>query len=182
MDIKSFEGKEPRFVLEDYFQGKTRAWGIFEDRFGTLRRQFAVDIDGKLDGDTLTLDERFEYSDGERDRRVWTIRKLNAHLYEGRSDDIIGTAQGDSYGNALRWRYDIDLKMGDSTLRVHFVDWMFLQEDGVLMNRARVSKWGFDIGEVTLVFVKPEKMQTLSKQSNLKAVPDPVEAVRAAAR
>ena len=182
MDIKSFEGKEPRFVLEDYFQGKTRAWGIFEDRFGTLRRQFAVDIDGKLDGDTLTLDERFEYSDGERDRRVWTIRKLNAHLYEGRSDDIIGTAQGDSYGNALRWRYDIDLKMGDSTLRVHFDDWMFLQEDGVLMNRARVSKWGFDIGEVTLVFVKPEKMQTLSKQSNLKAVPDPVEAVRAAAR
>jgi len=163
MDIKSFEGKEPRFVLEDYFQGKTRAWGIFEDRFGTLRRQFAVDIDGKLDGDTLTLDERFEYSDGERDRRVWTIRKLNAHLYEGRSDDIIGTAQGDSYGNALRWRYDIDLKMGDSTLRVHFDDWMFLQEDGVLMNRARVSKWGFDIGEVTLVFVKPEKMQTLSK-------------------
>jgi len=182
MDIKSFEGKEPRFVLEDYFQGKTLAWGIFEDRFGTLRRQFAVDIDGKLDGDTLTLDERFEYSDGERDRRVWIIRKLSAHLYEGRSDDIIGTAQGDSYGNALRWRYDIDLKMGDSTLRVHFDDWMFLQEDGVLMNRARVSKWGFDIGEVTLVFVKPEKMQTLSKQGNLKAVPDPVEAVRAAAR
>lgn len=182
MDIKSFDGKEPRFVLEDYFQGETRAWGIFEDRFGTLRRQFVVDIDGTWDGETLTLDERFEYADGERDRRVWRIRKIDAHLYEGRSDDIIGTAQGDSYGNALRWRYDIDLKIGDNTLRVHFDDWMFLQEDGVMMNRARVSKWGFEIGEVTLVFVKPEKMQSFSKQSSLESVPAPVQALRAATR
>jgi hypothetical protein len=29
---------------------------------------------------------------------------------------------------------------------------MFLQPDGILMNRAEVSKWGIMIGEVTLVF------------------------------
>jgi hypothetical protein len=32
---------------------------------------------------------------------------------------------------------------------------MFLQSGGVMINRARLSKWGFDIGEVTLFFMKP---------------------------
>ena len=55
MDIDKFEATSPRLVMEEYFEGKTRAWGIFEDRFGTLRRQFTVDIDGHWDGRTLTL-------------------------------------------------------------------------------------------------------------------------------
>ena len=44
MKPEDFEGKEPRFVLEDFFEGKTKAWGMFHDRFGNLRREFEVDI------------------------------------------------------------------------------------------------------------------------------------------
>ncbi|MFN5551842.1 MAG: DUF3833 family protein, partial [Hyphomonadaceae bacterium] len=33
-----------QLVLEDYFKGKTTAWGVFQDRNGTLIRQFKVDI------------------------------------------------------------------------------------------------------------------------------------------
>ncbi|MDD9905032.1 MAG: DUF3833 domain-containing protein [Rhodospirillaceae bacterium] len=154
MDIKKFEAATPQLVLEEYFAGKTRAWGIFEDRFGTLRREFTVDIDGRWDGRTLILDERFVYRDGERDRRVWTIEKVGPNRYQGRADDVIGVATGEAKGNALSWRYNMDLKVGDSTLRVHFDDWMFLQPDNVLINRARVSKWGVELGQVTLFFSK----------------------------
>tara|TARA_Y100001934_G_scaffold142669_1_gene171572 strand:- start:16 stop:630 length:615 start_codon:yes stop_codon:yes gene_type:complete len=154
MDIKKFEAATPQLVLEEYFAGKTSAWGIFEDRFGTLRRQFTVDIDGRWDGRTLVLDERFVYRDGERDRRVWTIEKVGPNRYQGRADDVIGVATGEAKGNALSWRYNMDLKVGDSTLRVHFDDWMFLQPDNVLINRARVSKWGVELGRVTLFFSK----------------------------
>ena len=154
MDIKKFEAATPQLVLEEYFAGKTRAWGIFEDRFGTLRRQFTVDIDGRWDGRTLVLDERFGYRDGERDRRVWMIEKVGPNRYQGRADDVIGVATGEAKGNALSWRYNMDLKVGDSTLRVHFDDWMFLQPDNVLINRARVSKWGVELGRVTLFFSK----------------------------
>ena len=152
MQPEDFKDTGPKLKIEEYFLGETRAWGIFEDRFGKLRRQFVVDITGTMDGDELVLDERFDYADGEKDRRVWRIRKLDEHNYEGRADDIIGVAKGVSYGNALNWSYDLDLQIGDNSLRVHFNDWMFLQTDGVLMNRARVTKWGFDIGEVTLMF------------------------------
>jgi hypothetical protein len=155
MEPAEFKNSEPRLVLEEYFAGETQAWGLFEDRFGTVRRQFTVDIYGEWDGRELVLDERFHYSDGEKDRRVWRIIRTNDHTYEGRADDVIGIADGVAYGNALNWRYDMDLKVGDGTLRVHFNDWMFLQPSGVLLNRAKVSKLGVEIGTVTLAFMKP---------------------------
>ena len=156
-----FKDAEPKLVLEEYFSGKTRAWGIFEDRFGKLRRQFTVDIAGSWDGRELVLDERFRYHDGEQDRRVWHITKTGEHSYEGRAGDVVGTATGAAYGNALNWRYDMDLRVGDGTWRVHFNDWMFLQPNRVLINRARVSKFGIEIGEVTLFFMKGERAASL---------------------
>jgi len=161
MKPTDFKDAAPRLIIEDYFAGETRAWGIFEDRFGRLRRQFTVDITGTWDGRELVLDERFQYSDGERDRRVWTIEKTGPHTYEGRADDVIGKAEGQAYGNALNWRYDMDLKVGEGTLRVHFNDWMFLQPTGVLLNRARVTKLGVEVGTVTLAFMPAERLSAV---------------------
>ena len=154
MALDSFKDAKPELVLEDYFKGRTEAWGIFEDRFGKLRRQFKVTIDGKWDGKTLTLDERFKYDDGETDQRIWRITKLGKGKYEGTAADVIGIATGEASGNALNWRYDMDLKVGDGSFKVTFNDWMFLQSDGVLINRAKVSKLGVEIGSVTLFFKK----------------------------
>ena len=168
MDIKDFENVSPSLVLEDYFAGRTRAWGIFEDRFGNLRRQFTVDIDGKWNGRTLVLDEQFVYLDGEKDHRVWTIEKIDRNRYQGRANDVTGVAIGDARGNALNWRYNMDLKVGDRTLHVHFDDWMFLQPDNVLVNRARVTKWGIELGQVTLFFSKlATARQRISVQKTL---------------
>ena len=165
-----FKQTEPRLTIEHYFTGKTQAWGIFEDRFGTLRRQFIVDVTGEWDGKELILDERFRYSDGETEQRVWRIRKTAEHSYEGRAADVIGVARGESYGNALKWQYDMDLKVGGGTMRVHFNDWMFLQPNGVLLNRARVTKFGIEIGQVTLAFMKPDQVV----KSNGAAINEPI--------
>ena len=49
-DIGALSGNQPRLVLEEFFAGKSVAYGIFEDRFGNLRRQFRVNLNGNLDG------------------------------------------------------------------------------------------------------------------------------------
>ena len=154
MKPEDFAGREPVLLIEDYFAGRTTAWGIFQDRFGRLRRQFKVEIDGTWDGETLTLVEDFLYDDGETEQRVWHITKQDAHAYRGRAEGVIGDAEGTAYGNALQWRYRFALKVGDDTWKVTFDDWLFLQSDGVLINRADVTKFGFKLGEVTLVFHK----------------------------
>ena len=170
MNPEQFEGREPRLLIEEYLAGDTRAWGIFEDRFGNLRREFVVDITGTWDGETLILDEDFLYSDGETQQRTWTIRKLDEHRYEGTAADVIGPAEGVSYGNALNWRYTLALKIGESVWNVRFDDWMFLQADDVLVNRAKVTKFGFELGEVTIFFRKiPEQSAGFSESSVIAA-------------
>lgn len=154
MKPDDFINTTPKLDIFDYFSGQTQAWGMFEDRFGNVRRQFNVDIMGKIENNALVLDEQFHYSDGERDHRTWTIIPTGEDSYSGRAADIIDEAQGRASGNALNWNYEMDLKVGDSSWRVTFDDWMFLQSDGVLINRAKVKKFGIEIGSVTLFFKK----------------------------
>ena len=154
MNIEKFKGSQPTLTLEDYFEGKTEAWGMFHDRFGNLKRTFKVDITGTLESDILTLDEKFLYDDGEKDSRVWTIKILGNNQYSGTASDVVGEAIGISEGNALNWKYKLNLKVGDSTILVDFDDWMFLQDRNILMNRAEVKKWGLNIGVVSITFLK----------------------------
>ena len=69
---------------------------------------------------------------------------------------MIGEAAGESWGSALNWRYVLRLPYNEGTIDVTFDDWMFLQQDGVLINRAKVKKFGFTVGEVTLVFKRTD--------------------------
>ncbi|MFO1070185.1 MAG: DUF3833 domain-containing protein [Geminicoccaceae bacterium] len=160
MKLEDFANTQPVFRPETYFAGKTRAWGFFQDRFGNIRREFTVDIVGTFDNDVLTLDEQFVYADGERDTRVWTIRKLDDSRYEGTADDVVGTAQGRIAGKAMNWQYQFDLPVGSTMLRATFDDWMFLQDDEVMLNRTTVSKFGIKLGEVVIFFRRLPDEQT----------------------
>ena len=163
MKIDDFADTGPEFVPEEYFLGQTKAWGFFQDRFGTVRREFVVYIHGYMDGDVLVLDEDFVYADGEIDKRIWRIRYLGDGRYEGEADDIIGTAEGERRGKAMRWGYDFDLAVGDRTWRVTFDDWMLRQDEGVMINKTTVSKWGFTLGEVFIFFQKQPEARDLSE-------------------
>lgn len=154
MDIAKFSNKKPLFVLEEYFKGNVDAWGLFYDRFGNLKRQFNVKIKGTWDGKTLVLDEKFKYDDGEKDQRIWKITKINDQKYIGQADDVVGNAVGISNGNALNWSYELLLTVKEKTFKVKFDDWMFLQDKGVLINRAEISKFGINLGVVYITFLK----------------------------
>ena len=153
-NINKFSNYEPKLDLFNYFDGKTVAWGIFEDRFGNIQKQFKVNIIGTIKNDYLILDEKFIYKNGEKERRIWNIKKVSENSYLGTAKDIAGIAKGVSKGNALNWNYNMNIKIRGINLLVHFDDWMFLQENNILINKAKVSKWGINIGEVSLFFRK----------------------------
>ena len=46
------------------------------------------------------------------------------------------------------------LPVDGKVYNVDFDDWMFLMDNKVMMNRSTMSKWGFNLGAVTLTFVK----------------------------
>ena len=108
----------------------------------------------KVKEEKLILDEDFSYSDGSKQKRVWTLTPDGPGRSKGRADDVVGEAIGEVAGNALRWRYVLALPVDGKTYHVDFDDWMYLMDDKVMMNRSYMSKWGFNLGEVTLTFLK----------------------------
>ncbi len=148
------EPRQPKLDLYDFFLGETKAWGLFEDRFGKVRRQFTVNINGRSESGQLVLTETFQYDDGEQDERIWHIEREGPDGYVGRAADVVGVARGQAFGNTLNWRYQLDLKIGAGSLRVKFEDWMFLQPGGVMINKAKLKKLGLTIGYVTIFFKK----------------------------
>ncbi|MBM3483094.1 MAG: DUF3833 domain-containing protein [Alphaproteobacteria bacterium] len=152
--LADFTGTTPEFRLEQFFAGRVVADGLMEDRFGRVRRQFAATIEGTFDGATLTLDEDFRYTDGEAERRHWEIRREGERGYVGTAKGVIGEARGAVNGQAFHWRYSYKFSYRGRTLKVRFDDWMFLQHNGVVINRARVKKLGLTLGTVWLFFRK----------------------------
>ena len=166
-NITTLADRAPKLDLQTFFAGQTVALGIFEDRFGNLRRQFRVVLEGTVDGDVLTLDETFLYDDGEQDFRKWVIRRMGKGkdgevLYEGSAEDIMGVASGAVSGNALNWEYDVVLSIDGRDVEVHFDDWIYQQHEDVAINRAYVSKFGIEIGSVTIVFLRGDAADAIS--------------------
>ena len=152
--VEQYSAEKPVLDLKTYLNGTLEAWGIFQGRDRAVKKRFHVVIDAKWEGDTGVLDERFTWSDGTTSRRVWTLSKRPDGTWRGTADDVVGEALGEVAGNALRWRYVLALPVDGKVYHVDFDDWMFLMDDKVMLNRSYMSKWGFDLGEVSLTFVK----------------------------
>ncbi|MCW5609871.1 MAG: DUF3833 domain-containing protein [Rubrivivax sp.] len=149
-----YAAEQPVLDLKRYFDGELVAHGIFTDRGGRVARRFVVQMTGRWNGNQGELDERFTYSDGKTERRVWRLTDLGNGRWEGRADDVVGVAQGVSAGNALNWRYTLALPVDGRVWEVQFDDWMYLVDDKVMLNKAVMSKFGIRLGEVTLSFTK----------------------------
>ncbi|WP_300434446.1 DUF3833 domain-containing protein [Zoogloea sp.] len=156
VEVADYAAEKPELDLARYFNGTLDADGMFQDRGGKVVKRFHVVIEARWAGAVGTLDERFTYSDGSTQRRVWTVTRKDANHYTGRADDVVGEAVGEARGNALRWRYVMALPVDGKVYNVDFDDWMFLMDDRVMLNRSVMSKFGVRLGEVTLSFRKRE--------------------------
>jgi len=152
--VDDYQDTNPNFNLFEFFEGRSKAWGMVQDYTDKQTRRFEVDIVGTIEGNRLTLVEDFVFDDGEQSQRVWTIERFAKGRYQGSADDIIGTATGREAGNALQWQYDFELQMEDSTVVVSFDDWLYRQDEKHVFNLTKIKKFGIEVGKITLFFQK----------------------------
>ncbi|PXX41966.1 DUF3833 domain-containing protein [Undibacterium pigrum] len=149
-----YRNEMPKLDMQSYFNGKLDAWGIFQDRSGAIVKRFTVVMDCQWSGDTGTLNEDFTYSDGSKQKRIWTLKKTGNDQFTGTASDVIGEARGQVSGNTLHWNYVLALPVDGSIYNVDFDDTMVLMDDKVMLNRAIMRKFGVELGSVTLSFTK----------------------------
>ena len=154
MKPEDYKNTKPIIKIEEYFQGNVKAWGMLQGRSGEVKRQFVADMKGEFDGKNLILDETFIWNDGEKQERRWTIKKVGDNRYEGTAPDVVGIAKGVSYGSAFKFEYKLLIPYKDKKIKVKFDDWIFKQDEKTAINRATLTKFGFKVGELTVLFIK----------------------------
>jgi hypothetical protein len=152
--VDDYASQKPVLDLRTYFNGMVDAWGIFTDRNGKVVKRFTVEMKCQWQNDQGILDEDFVYSDGTKEKRIWKLTDKGNGAYVGTSGDVVGVAEGQTQGNAFNWRYTLALPVDGTVLNVQMDDWMYLMNDRVMLNKARMTKLGIHLGDVTLSFTK----------------------------
>ena len=153
-NVDNYEGQKPALDLRTYFNGVIDAWGIFTDHNGKVVKRFTVVMNCRWENGEGILDEDFVYSDGTKEKRIWKLTDKGDGKYVGTAGDVVGTAEGRTNGNAFNWRYTLALPVDGIVLNVQMDDWMYLMNDRVMLNKARMTKLGAHLGDVTLSFTK----------------------------
>jgi hypothetical protein len=154
VSIKDYAGAEPKFDFENFFSGGLEAHGVFQDRSGKVLKQIHCEMNVTKAGDEWIIDEKFEYSDGTRDSRIWRIKKIDDEHYEGTAGDVVGVAKIETAGFAFHMNYRLRVKVDGKEIEVTMDDWMYRVNDRLVVNKTRMSKWGVHLGEVSLAILK----------------------------
>lgn len=155
--LDHYKDGQPTLDIKEYFNGSIKAWGVVQDWRGRVVRKFDIDMVGSWNGDEGKLEEHFSYYDGETQQRVWKITKTGENSYEGTASDIVDKATGKQAGDAVNWHYVMDVPVDDTTYRLKLDDWMWQMNDGVLINRSYMKKFGITVAELTIFMQKQEQ-------------------------
>lgn len=155
MRVSEFQHGSPEFQPTKFFRGRTSSFGVMENRGGAPKQVVRTETTSRWEGDTLRLEQDLMLGDSKPQHRSWRIRKLDAHRYEATANDIVGTVQGEAYGNAFHWSFTLALSPGNPLANVRMSQWMYLQPDGrTMVNHSTIRKFGIVVAQVTEQFRK----------------------------
>lgn len=154
VDVNTYSQEKPTLELREFFEGRVEAWGMFQKRSGDVTKRFHVVINGHSEGSRLILDESFTYSDGTTQKRLWTLTPAGPSQWRGTAGDVVGEARGEMAGNTLRWKYVLNLPVDGKEYQFQLDDWMYLMDKNTMINRSFMTKFGLEVGQITLFFRK----------------------------
>ena len=155
MRIEDFHNTKPKMIVQEYFNGRMSAYGLVKNRNGKIIRTFKGELVGTVASDgVITLDELFVYDDGEKLRRVWTLKPNGYNSYIGTAGDIIGESIMKVSGNTIMMDYVMEIIYRGNKVNINVKDWLHLQEDGVIINHSKMKKFGIVVGELVITIIK----------------------------
>ncbi|MEO0915436.1 MAG: DUF3833 family protein [Pseudomonadota bacterium] len=138
----------PEFDIRAVLNGPLLCDGIIYGPTGRVASRFTAQFDAEWDGDTGVMREHFKYDSGSEQHREWRL-SVNA---DGRitadADDLVGAGHGQQRGSGVQLNYKIKLPEGGGGHELDVVDWMYLLENGTIMNRSQFRKFGIKVGEL----------------------------------
>jgi hypothetical protein len=143
-----FAGQGPVFDPRTHLNGPIQCEGVIYGPFGRVASRFVADMNGTWDGNNGTLTEDFRYDSGLTQARCWTLQLGNDGGIRATAPDVVGDGAGVVCGASVRLRYRVRLAPSAGGHVLEVTDWMYLMENGTIMNRSQFFKWGIKVAEL----------------------------------
>ncbi len=155
-------GSTPALSLQSHLDGPLVSEGLIYGPTGRVISRFVAQMYGAWSGTQGTLTENFTYASGDTQRREWSLNLEQNGTYTATAPDIIGSGQGQLEGATARMTYRIRLPedVGGHVLNV--VDWMYLLDNGTILNRSQMRKFGIKVAELVAT-IRPAPMSQISE-------------------
>ncbi len=143
-----YAGLSPQFDLRQHLSGPIQCEGMIFGPMGRVASRFVARMDGTWEGNIGTLSEVFHYDSGSVQHRAWTLALANSGDITATAADVVGLGSGrvEGPGVVLRYRIRLTPEAGGHVLDV--TDWMYLMENGTIMNRSQFRKFGIKVAEL----------------------------------
>lgn len=162
-----FAGRGPDFDIRRHLSGPILCEGVIYGPTGRVTSRFVADMVGEWEGNRGTLREHFRYDTGRTQDRAWTLELAAGGTIRATAADIVGAGEGHASGPAVQMRYRIrlDAQAGGHVLDV--TDWMYLMENGTIINRSQFRKFGIMVAELvaTMRPVQPASSRAEGKEA-----------------
>lgn len=145
---QDYAGTGPEFILQEHLSGQIVSEGLIYGPAGRVTSSFVAEMHGEWQGDAGTLTESFTYSNGRKQERKWYLAIGPDNTFTATADDIVGEAQGVVSGSTAMLKYRITLPEQAGGYTLTAIDWMYLTESGVILNRSEMRKFGIKVAEL----------------------------------
>ncbi len=143
-----YSGLGPAFDPRRHLNGPIQCEGVIYGPTGRVTSRFVAEMRGHWQGNRGTLTEVFRYDSGAVQHREWRLSLGNDGHVRAEADDVPGGGQGSISGPTLHLSYPIRLTKAAGGHVLQVTDWMYLTENGTLINRSQFRKFGFKVAEL----------------------------------
>lgn len=144
-----YENSIPKFDMAKHLNGSFLSEGVIFGPLGNVRTRFVARMEGSWQENSGRLKENFVYAEtGGIQQREWTLTKLNGGKFTATAPDIVGTAHGRISGATARMTYRLRLPEAAGSHVLSVTDWLYLMENGNIINRSEMRKFGLKVAEM----------------------------------
>ena len=164
-----YAGSGPRFDPRIHLSGPILCEGVIYGPGGRVSSRFVADMEGCWNDASGVLTERFRYDSGTVQNREWRLSLGPDGAVRAEAEDVIGAGTGRADGPAMELRYRIRLPESAGGHVLDVVDWMYLMDNGTIINRSQFRKFGIKVAELVATM----------RRTDPRAAVRPVQAARA---
>jgi hypothetical protein len=164
---EDYAAQTPVLDIRERLNGPILCEGVIYGPTGKISSRFVADFDAKWDGDSGVMTEHFRYAGGTTQDREWTLTLNPDGTIKAEAPDLVGPGSGRQSGDSVLLNYRIRLPESSGGHVLDVTDWMYLMENGTIMNRSQFRKFGIKVAELVAT-MRPAPAQAVEAQAQPK--------------